>query len=575
MVSGSSISALTTQTVQSTQVQSAQSGGGGFLEEFEAVTGQNNAVVNQRMNALDEYTKRYLGLLDRAGIGYEVRRVETPAGGANGAVAFWDYVVTYNDQPAYPGTLLNYHCNVGTDAEQLLQSSISNAQSAQAYSESVGEVEARKVYATAQPETYDYSVTYTTELRDGQLQHALNSNQLNYSDLAAAGYEIPDQAAVESEAQTSEVEEAAYLLSASVRAAACADMTGSQAALEEAQSGTSAAEATQTSSVAAESAANSSTLSSGQTSRVETLPDTVASLTGDTAVDLELEWDPSTAVDSAGASEGTTVESAASLASRTMGAADHLARRAVQLSSADLALDDAVAAVDAVADGAAGESVIDGSTSAGAFQGSFGSGESDAGDTAGGQAGNQGGSALGTVAGLRWDSTASSTRSEAAGRPAEGAASSAGTLEPNDADSQTVQDVRFRINGARDTKVDVSVSTRGNDVRVVVRTPDVELTRNLRDGVSDLVQRLEASGYKPTGIQSTESGSSLLDPSNQAKQGEDGLPGQRQNRQDREPAWDQDGSQASGQSEDALPQWLEEMTASIPLQPAIDRREQL
>src|SRR5207249_4483594 len=61
---------------------------------------------------------------------------------------------------------------------------------------------------------------------------------------------------------------------------------------------------------------------------------------------------------------------------------------------------------------------------------------------------------------------------------------------------ESVKDISLRLTDKDQGSVQVRLSERAGELRVSVRTPDAGLTRGLRDGLSDLVGRLEHSGYK-------------------------------------------------------------------------------
>ncbi|MCL5744804.1 MAG: hypothetical protein M1541_12905 [Acidobacteria bacterium] len=61
--------------------------------------------------------------------------------------------------------------------------------------------------------------------------------------------------------------------------------------------------------------------------------------------------------------------------------------------------------------------------------------------------------------------------------------------------SEPVRDISLRISDAGQERVEVRLASRAGEVKVAVRTPDAELTGSLRSGLSDLVQRLEHSGF--------------------------------------------------------------------------------
>jgi hypothetical protein len=71
-------------------------------------------------------------------------------------------------------------------------------------------------------------------------------------------------------------------------------------------------------------------------------------------------------------------------------------------------------------------------------------------------------------------------------------------LEPQSEErpTESVRDISLRLTDKDQGSVQVRLSERAGELHVSVRTPDTGLTRGLRDGLSDLVGRLETSGYR-------------------------------------------------------------------------------
>ena len=68
--------------------------------------------------------------------------------------------------------------------------------------------------------------------------------------------------------------------------------------------------------------------------------------------------------------------------------------------------------------------------------------------------------------------------------------------ETNARAGETVRDISLKLTNQDQASVQVRLSERAGELHVSVRTPDAGLTRNLREGLSDLVGRLEQSGYR-------------------------------------------------------------------------------
>jgi len=68
--------------------------------------------------------------------------------------------------------------------------------------------------------------------------------------------------------------------------------------------------------------------------------------------------------------------------------------------------------------------------------------------------------------------------------------------EPNQRAGESVRDISLKLTNKDQSSVQVHLSERAGELHVSVRTPDAGLTRGLREGLSDLVGRLEQSGYR-------------------------------------------------------------------------------
>jgi hypothetical protein len=83
------------------------------------------------------------------------------------------------------------------------------------------------------------------------------------------------------------------------------------------------------------------------------------------------------------------------------------------------------------------------------------------------------------------------------------AQSSARAAEPPQAETHQdvasptpVRDISVRLSGSTSERVDLRISERTGDISLTVRSSDLELTRQLRDGLPELTDRLERSGYQ-------------------------------------------------------------------------------
>jgi hypothetical protein len=132
--------------------------------------------------------------------------------------------------------------------------------------------------------------------------------------------------------------------------------------------------------------------------------------------------------------------------------------------------------------------------------------------------------------------------------------------ETNPRAGETVHDISLKLTNQDQASVQVRLSERAGELHVSVRTPDAGLTRNLREGLSDLVGRLEQSGYRAETWRPTDNGSTAQDqgrenPSQQHSQQNGGGSGtdsrQQQNSRDQQ----QPGAQT--------PEWVGELESSL------------
>jgi len=130
---------------------------------------------------------------------------------------------------------------------------------------------------------------------------------------------------------------------------------------------------------------------------------------------------------------------------------------------------------------------------------------------------------------------------------------------PNDAAERSGEMVRaISLNlSSQDQSVQVRLSERAGELHVTVRTPDAGLTHGLREGLSDLVGRLEHGGYRaeawrPGGNDSSDRGQDSPSRRGSSQQQNDGSKGSGQ----------QENSQDS-ESDAQTPQWMGELESSI------------
>ena len=124
--------------------------------------------------------------------------------------------------------------------------------------------------------------------------------------------------------------------------------------------------------------------------------------------------------------------------------------------------------------------------------------------------------------------------------------------EPADRTSQAVRDISLNLS-TKDQNVQVRLSERAGELHVTVRTPDATLTHGMREGLSDLVGRLEHGGYRAEtwqpGGDSRDRGQESSRRGSQQNGGGKGS-GRQQNSQDPE-------------SESETPKWIGELESSF------------
>jgi len=139
-------------------------------------------------------------------------------------------------------------------------------------------------------------------------------------------------------------------------------------------------------------------------------------------------------------------------------------------------------------------------------------------------------------------------------------------LEPQNEPSQragdSVRDISLKLTNKDQSSVQVRLSERAGELHVSVRTPDAGLTRGLREGLSDLVGRLEQSGYhaetwRPSDSASTAQDQGRENPSQQHSSQQQNAGGSgTDSRQQQNP---RDQQQPGAQT----PQWVSELESSL------------
>jgi hypothetical protein len=134
--------------------------------------------------------------------------------------------------------------------------------------------------------------------------------------------------------------------------------------------------------------------------------------------------------------------------------------------------------------------------------------------------------------------------------------------EPNQRADESVHDISLKLTNKDQSSVQVRLSERAGELHVSVRTPDAGLTRGLREGLSDLVGRLEQSGYRadtwrPADNASTAQDQGRENPSQQHSSQQQNAGGSgTDSRQQQNP---RDQQQPGAQT----PQWVGELESSL------------
>ena len=119
---------------------------------------------------------------------------------------------------------------------------------------------------------------------------------------------------------------------------------------------------------------------------------------------------------------------------------------------------------------------------------------------------------------------------------------------------ESVHNISLRLSSAEQGSVQVRLSERAGELHVTVRTPDTGLTRGLRDGLPDLMSRLQVNGYRAETWQ----------PGGQGGQnrGYD-APGQGNSQQRQGGGNQQQNAQDQQQPDEKTPHWVSELESSI------------
>jgi hypothetical protein len=109
-------------------------------------------------------------------------------------------------------------------------------------------------------------------------------------------------------------------------------------------------------------------------------------------------------------------------------------------------------------------------------------------------------------------------------------------------------------------KVDIQVMQQGGEVRVAVRTGDSDLAHGLRQGLNDLVGRLEETGYRTE----TWRPESVLATTEAATETRNGGSNARGDDSQSQPGWSQqDSGRRNNNQQSDQPRWVEDLESSL------------
>ena len=122
-----------------------------------------------------------------------------------------------------------------------------------------------------------------------------------------------------------------------------------------------------------------------------------------------------------------------------------------------------------------------------------------------------------------------------------------------------LKDISLQVTQPGAEKVDVRVTQQAGEVRVAVRTGDVDLAHGLRQGLSDLAGRLEENGYRAE----TWRPSGSTTPVANAEEAHNTPGNSRHADAQAQPGWSQQDGGRRNQNQSNQPRWVEEMESSL------------
>jgi hypothetical protein len=135
--------------------------------------------------------------------------------------------------------------------------------------------------------------------------------------------------------------------------------------------------------------------------------------------------------------------------------------------------------------------------------------------------------------------------------------------EPTGRTGESVRDISFQLSNKDQGAVQVRLSERAGELRVSVRTPDSGLTRGLREGLSDLVGRLEHNGYRTETWQPADGGRSSAGDQGHDSPAQHGSSQRQNSGEPQSGAGQRQNSQNQQQSDAQAPKWVGELESSL------------
>jgi hypothetical protein len=136
----------------------------------------------------------------------------------------------------------------------------------------------------------------------------------------------------------------------------------------------------------------------------------------------------------------------------------------------------------------------------------------------------------------------------------------ASQLDPAPKLSTPLKDISLQVTRPGSENVDVRVVQQAGEVRVAVHTGDSDLVHGLRQGLSDLVGRLEENGYRAETWRPV----SVAAPVGSTSESAHTAGNSRNADSQSQPGWSQQDSGRRNQNQSNQPRWVEELESSMP-----------